>query len=88
MLACRDLDVLEKGMTFAEQKDLEATREYFLDKMLSGECQAAQPGTKVILQDSRNSSFVCIRKLGEPDCYWAIRYTVEPADQARPANML
>ena len=80
VLACRDLDVLQKGMTFAEQKDLEATREYFLDKMLSGECQAAQPGTKVILQDSRNSSFVCIRKLDEPDCYWAMRYTVEPAD--------
>jgi hypothetical protein len=79
-LTCRDLAVLEKGFVLIQQKDLHATNEYFSGKTLSGQCRTMVPATKVVVQDSRGPSFVCIRKLDEPDCYWAVRYTVEPAD--------
>jgi hypothetical protein len=85
-LACRDLGVLEKGFVLIQQKDLHATNEYFSGKTLSGECQTMPPATKVVVQDSRGTSFVCIRKADEPDCYWAVRYTVEPAD--KPSDSL
>jgi hypothetical protein len=81
VLACRHLDVLAKGMTIVKQNDLDATRDFFLEKMPSGECQAMEPGTKVVVQDSRNVSFVCIRRSKEPDCYWAMRYTVEAVEK-------
>ena len=80
-LACHDLGVLEKGFVLIQQKDLHATNEYFSGKTLSGECRTMAPATKVVVQDSRGTSFVCIRKADEPDCYWAVRFTVEPADK-------
>ena len=80
-LACRDFDVLEKGFVLIQQKDLRASNEYFSGKTLNGECQTMAPATEVVVQDNRGPSFVCIRKLDEPDCYWAVRYTVEPADK-------
>ena len=80
-LACRDFGVMEKGFALIHQKDLRAANEYFSGKTLNGECLTMAPATDVVVQDSRGPSLVCIRKLGEPDCYWAVRYTVEPADK-------
>jgi hypothetical protein len=85
-LACRNLGVLEKGFGLIQQKDLHATNEYFSGKTLSGECRTMKPATKVVVQDSSGTSFVCIRKVEEADCYWAVRYTVEPAD--KPSDSL
>jgi len=85
-LACRDLGILEKGFVVIQQKDLHATNEYFSGKTLSGECRTMTPTTKVVVQDNRGTSFVCIRKVDEPDCYWAARYTVEPTD--KPSDSL
>jgi hypothetical protein len=65
---------------------LHATNEYFSGKTLNGECRTMTPATKVVVQDSRGTSFVCIRKVDEPDRYWAVRYTVEPPN--KPSDSL
>jgi hypothetical protein len=81
VLACRDIDVLEKGMQLAT--DHVAFEKYFGRQMALGACQDIFAGTRATVEDaSILKAAVCIREDGETDCLWAKRAIVERSIEA------
>jgi hypothetical protein len=75
--ACRRPDQLEKLIGFAAAKDNDAYQNYWMERLVRGDCRVFDKGQKLFLQEASIFGNPCVRARGEIECMYAPRSHLE-----------